>query len=145
MWTEWDSNPPPLQCDCSALPNELSAQGVLYYTTSMNNLTQQKCVPCEGGVEPLKRVEFEKYLEQVAQWRVLEDKELEREFKFKDFNEALGFVNRVGEIAEQERHHPDLYLHGWNKLRINLMTHAIGGLSINDFVMAAKIDQMSAS
>jgi 4a-hydroxytetrahydrobiopterin dehydratase len=108
------------------------------------DLTKQKCVPCEGGVAPLKRSEFEQYLEQVKVWQVLEDKELEREFKFKDFQESLNFINKVGEIAEAEGHHPDIYLHGWNKVRFNLMTHAIGGLSINDFVMASKIDQVHA-
>ncbi len=106
------------------------------------DLTKQKCVPCEGGVEPLKRNEFEQYLEQVKEWTVLEDKELQREFKFKDFGEALAFINKVGQIAEEEGHHPDFYLHGWNKVRFNLATHAIGGLSINDFVLASKIDQL---
>jgi 4a-hydroxytetrahydrobiopterin dehydratase len=108
----------------------------------MISLTTQKCVPCEGGVEPLKRAEFEQYLEQVKDWTVRADKELEREFTFKDFSEALTFINKVGEIAEAEGHHPDIYLHGWNKVRFNLMTHATRGLSINDFVMASKIDAL---
>lgn len=109
----------------------------------MDKLTDKKCVPCEGGVEPMKRSEFEQYLEQVKNWEVMEDKELRREFKFKDFKAALSFINRVGEIAESEGHHPDIYLHGWNKVRFDLSTHAIGGLSINDFVLASKIDLLN--
>ncbi len=106
----------------------------------MTDLTKQKCVPCEEGVEPLKRSEFSQYLEQVKEWTVLNDRELQREFKFKNFQEALNFINKVGAIAEEEGHHPDIYLYGWNKVRFTLMTHAIGGLSINDFVLASKID-----
>jgi 4a-hydroxytetrahydrobiopterin dehydratase len=108
----------------------------------MNNLVNKKCVPCEGGIEPLKRPEFEQYLDQVKDWKVLDDKELEREFTFKNFNQALEFVNKVGKIAEDEGHHPDFWIHHWKNVRLNLTTHAIGGLSINDFVMASKIDQI---
>jgi 4a-hydroxytetrahydrobiopterin dehydratase len=106
----------------------------------MQPLTNQKCVPCEGGVDPLTRSEFEQYLEQVSDWTVLNDRALEREFTFADFKKALAFINNAGDIAESEGHHPDIYLHGWNKVRLTLTTHAIGGLSINDFVLAAKID-----
>ncbi len=110
------------------------------------NLTQQKCVPCEGGTKPLTRNEFQQYLSAVSEWNVVNnDHQIQKDFKFKDFKHALAFVNQVGEIAEAEGHHPDLNLHGWNKLTITLSTHAIGGLSINDFILAAKIDQLSAS
>lgn len=106
------------------------------------DLTKQKCVPCEGGVDALKREEFSVYLDQVNDWSVMEDKLLKRNFKFKNFDEAIKFVNRVAEIAEDEGHHPDIFLHNWNKLEITLSTHAIGGLSINDFVLASKIDKV---
>lgn len=103
-------------------------------------LIQQKCVPCEGGVDPLKREEFEKYLDQVKEWQVVDDVQLLREFRFENFKQALDFVNKVGKIAEKEGHHPDIYLYEWRKVRLSLTTHAIGGLSINDFVLASKID-----
>lgn len=105
-------------------------------------LKDQKCVPCEGGAEPLKRSEFEQYLAQVSGWNVIEDRLLQREYIFKNFREAMVFVNRVAELAEAEGHHPDMNIHSWNKVEIKLSTHAIGGLSINDFVMAVKIDAL---
>jgi len=108
----------------------------------MISLNNQKCVPCEGGIDPLKRSEFEQYLDQVKAWKVIDDKELEREFVFKNFKESLEFVNKVGAIAEEEGHHPDIFIHGWSKVRLSLVTHAIKGLSINDFVLASKIDQL---
>ena len=109
------------------------------------DLKQQKCVPCEGGVEPLKRSEFEQYLAQVKGWEVVADSRLEREFAFKNFREVMVFVNKVADLAEEEGHHPDIYVHGWNKVKFTLTTHAIGGLSINDFVMAVKIDSQFTS
>ena len=109
------------------------------------NLKQTKCVPCEGGVEPLTFKEYEQYLDQVKGWNVVLDRMIEREFVFENFLQALEFVNRVGGVAESEGHHPDILLYGWNKVKISLMTHAIGGLSINDFVMAVKIDQLNKS
>jgi len=108
------------------------------------NLSQQKCEPCEGGVDPLTRDDFEPYLEQVTDWSVVEnDKKIERNFEFKNFPQALEFVNEVGEIAEDEGHHPDIFIHGWNNVKISLWTHAIGGLSINDFIVATKIDKVN--
>ena len=107
----------------------------------MDNLTSRKCVPCEGGEDPLKRSGFEVYLTQVPNWQVInDDKAIERDFKFKNFREALDFVKIVGELAESEGHHPDIFLHNWRKVRLTLSTHAIKGLSVNDFIMAAKID-----
>lgn len=108
----------------------------------MDKLTDKKCVPCEGGLDPMTRADFEVYLEQVDKWTIREDKFIEREFQFKNFVEAMAWVNKVGEIAEEEGHHPDIYIHGWNKVKITLWTHAIGGLSINDFVLATKIDRI---
>lgn len=108
----------------------------------MAKLTDKKCVPCEGGVDPLKREEFEQYLEQVKEWQVIDDYQLLREFRFENFKATMEFVNKVARLAEKEGHHPDIYIYNWNKVRFTLTTHAIGGLSINDFVMASKIDQM---
>jgi 4a-hydroxytetrahydrobiopterin dehydratase len=106
------------------------------------NLSTHHCVPCEGGVAPLKREEFAVYLEQVKDWNVIDDKALQREFIFKNFKETVAFINKVAEVAESEGHHPDLNLHNYKKLTVHLYTHAIGGLSTNDFIMAVKIDEL---
>lgn len=108
----------------------------------MSDLKDKKCVPCEGFVEPLTPAEYEPLLAQVPDWTVADQKQISREFSFKNFTEALEFVNKVGEVAEAENHHPDILLHGYKHVRITLMTHAIKGLSENDFVEAAKIDTM---
>ena len=109
----------------------------------MPKLTTQKCQPCEGGVKPLTSLHYAPLLKEVSQWKVINGKQIEREFQFKDFKTALAFVNDVGKIAEKEGHHPDLLLHSWNKVRITLYTHAIGGLSKNDFIVAAKVDTLT--
>jgi 4a-hydroxytetrahydrobiopterin dehydratase len=106
------------------------------------NLLSKKCVPCEGGSLPLGKDAIEKLLTQVAFWEVLNDKKLRRDFEFKNFKEAIDFVNKVAGLAESEGHHPDILIYGWNKVRIELWTHAIGGLSENDFILAAKIDAL---
>jgi 4a-hydroxytetrahydrobiopterin dehydratase len=109
----------------------------------MSDLVHKHCVPCEGGVEPLTRAEFAIYLEDLKDWQVINgEKKIQREFTFKNFKAVIEFVNKVAEVAESEGHHPDLNIHDFKKLTITLWTHAIGGLSINDFVMAAKIDQL---
>ncbi len=108
----------------------------------MGRLTEKKCVPCEGGVPPLTGeaiVELKKELH--PDWRVVEEHHLTRTFRFPDFRSALAFVNRVGEVAEAEGHHPDIFL-SWGKVTITLYTHAINGLSENDFILAAKIDAL---
>lgn len=110
--------------------------------TVMVTLTQQKCVPCEGTEKPLERAQFQQYLDAVPQWSVTpSEKQIERDFTFKNFKEALVFVNKVGELAEAEGHHPNLYLHNWKRVKVELTTHAIKGLSLNDFILAAKIEQ----
>lgn len=108
----------------------------------MKGLSSQKCVPCEGGMPALTSSEYSEYLSQIKDWEVLEEKKLEKKFKFKDFAQALEFVNKVGKVAENENHHPNIYLYAWNKVKITLFTHAIGGLSKNDFIMASKIDKI---
>ncbi len=106
------------------------------------DLANKKCIPCEGGVPPLKGEELDLYLEKVAGWQVFEGKKIYKEFKFPDFEKALAFVNQVGRIAEEEGHHPDVRL-SWGKVLVELSTHAISGLSENDFILAAKIDKIS--
>lgn len=108
----------------------------------METLTDKHCEPCEGGTKPLTGERIAEYFQVLTGWHVQEEKELIKEYQCKDFAEALSFVNAIGEIAESEGHHPDLNLHSWNKIAITLSTHAIGGLSINDFILAAKIDAM---
>ena len=106
----------------------------------MNNLKEQKCIPCEGGADPLTRERSEKLLSSINGWIPSEDnKKISKEFKFKNFAEAMSFVNRVADLAEAEGHHPDIQIN-YNKVQLELTTHAIGGLSLNDFILASKIN-----
>lgn len=107
------------------------------------NLLEEKCVPCEGGVDPMTKADAEAMLEfHVKDWILSNDaKSISKKFEFKNFSDALSFVNKVGAIAESEGHHPDIEL-GWGKVNITLTTHAIGGLSQNDFIVAAKINHI---
>jgi 4a-hydroxytetrahydrobiopterin dehydratase len=108
------------------------------------DLTKKKCVPCEGGVKPLTPDEYGAYLRtELSGWHDVDEKKIEKDYKFKNFQEALDFVSKVGQIAEEEGHHPDIFLHNWNKVKLILTTHAIGGLSENDFILASKIDAKS--
>jgi len=106
------------------------------------NLTHEKCAPCDGGVQPLNEEEVAKLLPEVKDWQVLENKKISKKFKFKDFVEAIGFINNIVPIAEEEGHHPDFEVH-YNRVTVILWTHVIKGLSKNDFIMAAKIDSIS--
>lgn len=114
------------------------------YYFSMTNLSAKKCAACEGGVPPLTRDAALNYLKQISGWTLQETVpfQIERDFKFKNFKEAMAFVNKVAELAESEGHHPNILIHSWNKVRLTLYTHAIGGLSENDFIMAAKVNQL---
>jgi len=107
-------------------------------------LADKKCVPCRGGVPPLKGTEVEKLHNMVPRWTVVKDHHIQREYKFPDFKEALEFVNRVGALAEEQGHHPDILL-AWGKAEITLWTHKIDGLTESDFIMAAKIDRLSGA
>lgn len=105
-----------------------------------NELLKKKCVPCEGGAMPLDREGADRYMSMVAGWNLSEDaKKISKVYKFKDFVGAINFVNHVAEIAEGEGHHPNIKIN-WNKVELENFTHAIGGLSENDFILAAKID-----
>jgi 4a-hydroxytetrahydrobiopterin dehydratase len=109
----------------------------------MGDLLSKKCIPCEGGTEPLTEDEIMKLQPQVPEWNVAADgKSISREFLFKDFVEGVVFITDVAHLAEEEEHHPDLHLHNYNKVLVTLTTNAIKGLSENDFILAAKIDEM---
>ena len=108
----------------------------------MANLISKKCVPCEGGTPPLEAEKIQEYLKELeGGWEVRENKMIARRFKFKTFRESIDFVNRVANLAESEGHHPDIIIR-YNKVTLELSTHAIGGLSENDFILASKIDLM---
>lgn len=109
------------------------------------DLTQKHCVPCEGGTPSLTKEQIRPLLANVPGWLLIHDQALEKQFVFKDFKKALAFVNKVGEVAEREGHHPDICLQNWNKVTLTFSTHAIGGLSENDFILAAKVNKLQRS
>ena len=104
-------------------------------------LLKKRCVPCEAGTPPLKGGQIRKYAREIHGWKIVRKKMLLKEFKFKNFRESMDFVRKVAVIAEREGHHPDIYIF-YNIVRLKLWTHAIGGLSTNDFILAAKINAM---
>ena len=112
----------------------------------MNDLLNKKCAPCEGGILPFDISEIHKYQKKVDGWAILKDKReiffLNKKFSFKNFSESQKFINKVGIISEEEGHHPDIFF-GWGYAEIKITTHAINGLSENDFILAAKIDQVT--
>jgi 4a-hydroxytetrahydrobiopterin dehydratase len=106
-----------------------------------SELAAKQCVPCRGGVPPLKGAELQALLSKLGGgWRVVNEHHLEKDYAFKNFREALAFTNTVGDIAEREAHHPDVYL-AWGKVKVTIWTHKIDGLTESDFVLAAKADQ----
>ena len=108
----------------------------------MSKLASLQCIPCKGGVPPLRGEDIKKLLDELgAGWTVVADHHLEKEYAFDDFRQALGFTNRVGELAEEQGHHPDVYL-AWGKVKLTLWTHKIDGLTESDFVFAAKADEL---
>ena len=113
----------------------------------MKNLSSKKCIPCEGGIPALDLLEIHKYQKKVDGWHVKpNDKKiyyLEKSFKFKNFLESQIFINKVSEISEKENHHPEI-LFGWGYAKVSITTHSIEGLSKNDFILAAKIDQIAS-
>jgi 4a-hydroxytetrahydrobiopterin dehydratase len=107
----------------------------------MSDLASKTCVPCKGDVPPLAGKELEALAKQVPEWKVVNGHHLVRLFTFPDFRQALAFVNKVGEIAEEQGHHPDILL-SWGKAEITTWTHKIDGLTESDFILAAKIDKV---
>lgn len=106
----------------------------------MDKLSSKHCVPCKGGVLPLKgEALLVLYRQLETGWQIVREHHLEKEYTFKNFRDSLAFVNRVGEIAEKEGHHPDLFL-SWGKVKLTLWTHKIDGLTESDFIIAAKSD-----
>ena len=107
----------------------------------MSELASKTCIPCRGGVPPLKGEELVSLQKQMPGWSVREEHHITKTFPFPDFRQALNFVNRVGELAEQQGHHPDILL-AWGKAEITIWTHKINGLTESDFILAAKIDRL---
>lgn len=108
----------------------------------MSELASKTCVPCRGGIPPLAGPELEDLARQVPDWKVIEAHHLTRNFPFKNFVQALAFVNKVGALAEEQGHHPDILL-AWGKAEITTWTHKINGLTESDFILAAKIDKLA--
>jgi len=108
----------------------------------MSELATKECVPCKGGTPPIKGRSLTDLQNKLGQeWKVVNEHHLEKEFSFKNFRQALDFTNKVGELAEQVGHHPDICL-AWGKVRVTIWTHKIDGLTESDFILAAKIDQL---
>ncbi len=115
-------------------------------TVTETDLKSKSCKPCEGGVEPLSRDEAERLLNDLNGWQLSDDGDrIVKKWTVHDFQAAIDFFNRVTQIAEAEQHHPDLHLTDYRKVAVELSTHAIGGLSENDFIVAAKIDELPIS
>lgn len=114
--------------------------------TTANELSQRRCTPCEGHVEPMEADQVQELAAGVPKWKVVANSRcLRRSWHMKDFPAALEFVNRVGQIAEAEGHHPDIHLTDYRELTVELFTHAVDGLTDNDFILAAKIDELPAT
>jgi 4a-hydroxytetrahydrobiopterin dehydratase len=110
----------------------------------MSALAEKQCVPCKGGVPSLKGPELARLARDLgASWQIVAERQLEKEYQFKNFREALDFTNRVGELAEGQGHHPDIYL-AWGRVKLTIWTHKINGLTESDFVLAAKADRLLA-
>jgi 4a-hydroxytetrahydrobiopterin dehydratase len=105
-------------------------------------LAEKTCVSCHGGVPPLPQAEAEALLSQVDAWELVNNHHLAKSYRFKNFADALAFVNRVGAVAEEQNHHPDIYL-AWGKVGLEIWTHKINGLTESDFIFAAKVDAVS--
>ena len=121
-------------------PLQRLPEGSARIISKMSDLSAKTCVPCRGGVPPLKGEELVALQKQVDGWSVIEEHHIAKTFKFPNFREALKFVVRVGELAEEQGHHPDIFL-AWGKVEITVWTHKINGLTESDFILAAKIDQ----
>ena len=107
----------------------------------MADLAAKTCVPCKGGVPPLKGAELERLGQELPDWKIANEHHIARSFKFPDFRTALDFVDKVGALAEEQGHHPDIFL-AWGKAEITIWTHKIDGLTESDFILGAKIDKL---
>jgi 4a-hydroxytetrahydrobiopterin dehydratase len=107
----------------------------------MPELAAKTCIPCKGGVPPLKGAELQDLERQLTGWRVIDEHHLLKSYTFPDFVKALAFVNRIGDVAEQQGHHPDIHL-TWGRVDVQIWTHKIDGLTESDFILAAKIDKL---
>ncbi len=108
----------------------------------MIDLAAKACVPCRGGVPPLKGADLQELQQELSTWRVVDEHHLEKTFEFSDFRSALDFTNRIGHLAEEQGHHPDIHL-AWGKVTVLIWTHKINGLTESDFILAAKIDRLN--
>ena len=107
----------------------------------MSDLAKKTCIPCKGGVPPLKGIKLDELLEKLKNdWKIIKEHHLEKEYSFKNFKEALNFTIKVGELAENQGHHPDIFL-AWGKVKLTIWTHKIDGLTESDFIFAAKADK----
>ena len=107
----------------------------------MSDLAKKNCIPCKGGVPPLKGAKLDDLLEKLKNdWKIIKEHHLEKEYSFKNFEEALNFTIKVGELAENQGHHPDIFL-AWGKVKLTIWTHKIDGLTESDFIFAAKADK----
>ena len=106
----------------------------------MSDLAKKTCIPCKGGVPPLKGTKLDELLEKLKNdWKIIKEHHLEKEYLFKNFKEALSFTIKIGELAENQGHHPDIFL-AWGKVKLTIWTHKIDGLTESDFIFAAKAD-----
>ena len=106
-----------------------------------SELASRHCIPCRGGVPKLEGADLSRLAAELPQWQVIDGHHIERSFKFPNFKSALAFVNRIGEVAEAEAHHPDICF-GWGNVKVTVFTHKIAGLTESDFVLAAKVDEL---
>jgi len=109
----------------------------------MTILSKEKCIPCEGDITPLTAQEIAGLLSEINGWQQIDHTKIWKEFTFKNFVQAVDFINRIADVAEYEDHHPDVLLHDYKYVRVELVTHAIKGLSRNDFIVAAKINEIA--
>tara|TARA_Y100000590_G_C15513470_1_gene936300 strand:- start:182 stop:565 length:384 start_codon:yes stop_codon:yes gene_type:complete len=124
------------------IANFLIFQTKRWRILKLSNLASKECVPCKGGVPPLRGEDLQKLSKEISEeWNIIDEHHLEREFSFGNFREALTFTNLVGEMAEEQGHHPDIYL-AWGKVKIVVWTHKIDGLTESDFIFAAKSDSL---
>lgn len=108
----------------------------------MSELAKNECAPCKGGISPLKGSDLKSLLKKLGgSWQLIDEHHLEKEYKFENFRQALGFTNKVGELAENQGHHPDILL-AWGKTKLTIWTHKVDGLTESDFILAAKADQL---